>query len=234
MRRKHRRGSLKEEVRRVRGESDTEIRVSGSYQRSIAFGETIFDEGDSGDKLYVIQNGEVELSRTAGSGQRVVARLGPGDFFGELGVVLGRPCTSRAVAVSNARVLELDRETLEAMCRAEPAIAIRMVRVLVSRLIEAERRLAILGVDDLLRPVVQSLVRNAEPDSDQGYRIPGTLREFAEDSGLSMSETHRALHQLFDSQVIRLVDDNLYAKDLDGLSACLEPSHPQAKFSAPI
>jgi CRP-like cAMP-binding protein len=158
-----------------------------------------------------------------GGGQRVVARLGPGDFFGELGVVLGRPCTSRAVAASNARVLELDRETLEAMCRAQPEIAIRMVRVLASRLIEAERRLAVLGVDDLLRPVVQSLVRNAESDSKHGYRIPGTLREVSEECGLSMSETHRALHQLFDSQVIRLIEDNLYAKDLDAISACLEP-----------
>ena len=208
-------------------DSHTGIGVSGGFQRSIAFGETIFDEGDAGDKLYVIQAGEVELSRTAGGGQRVVARLGPGDFFGELGVVLGRPCTSRAVAASNTRVLELDRETLEAMCRAQPEIAIRMVRVLVSRLIEAERRLAILGVDDLLRPVVQSLVRNAEPDSDQGYRIPGTLRGLAKQSGLSMTETHRALHQLFDSQTIRLVDDNLYAKNLDAISACLEPSGQQ-------
>jgi CRP-like cAMP-binding protein len=112
------------------------------------------------------------------------------------------------------------------MCHAQPEIAIRMVRVLVSRLIEAERRLAILGVDDLLRPVVQRLVRNATPDKKRGYRIPGTLRTIAEESGLSMSETHRALHQLFDNQVIRLIEDNLYAKDLDAISASLEPSSP--------
>jgi len=204
------------------GNDDTNLRVRGSYQRSIRCGEAIFDEGDSGDRLYVIQSGEVELSRSAGGGQRVVARLGPGDFFGELGVVLGRPCTSRAVAVSHTRVLELDRETLELMCRGEPEIAIRMIRVLVSRLIEAERRLAVLGVDDLLRPVVRGLLRKAEPDSKQGHRFPGTLRELAEECGLSMSETHRALHQLFDNQAIRLVDDCLYVKKLDDLSACLE------------
>ncbi len=207
-------------------DDDTDIRVRGSYQRAIRCGETIFDEGDSGDRFYVIQSGEVELSRAAGGGQRVVARLGPGDFFGELGVMLGRPCTSRAVAVSNTRVLELDRETLEAMCLGEPEIAIRMIRILVSRLIEAERRLAVLGVDDLLRPVVRGLVRKAEPDPDRGHRIPGTLRGLAQECGLSMSETHRALHQLFDSHAIRLVDDCLYAQNLDDLSACLEPSAP--------
>ena len=202
---------------------DTAVRIGDSYERLLGPGETVFDEGESGDKLYVIRSGEIELSRTGAGGTRAVARLGPGDFFGELGVVLGRPTSSRAVAICGTRVLELDRETLEAMCRGEPAIAIRMIRVLVSRLIEAERRLASLGVDDLLRPVVRGLIREAETDPEHGYRIPSTLRRLAEECGLSMLETHRALHQLFDNKVVRLIDDCLYANDLDAISACLEP-----------
>jgi CRP/FNR family cyclic AMP-dependent transcriptional regulator len=204
------------------GNDDTDLGVRSAHQRLLEPGETVFEEGDSGDRLYVIQAGEVELSRTGESGQRVIARLGAGDFFGELGVVLGKPCTSRAVAVSRTRVLELDRETLEAMCLAQPAIAIRMIRVLVSRLIEAERRLMALGVDDLLRPVVRGLVRNAQPDPENGHRIPTTLRRLSDESGLSMLETHRALHQLFDRKLIRLVEDCLYAPDLDAISASLE------------
>ena len=124
----------------------TAIRVRSAYQRDLEPGETVFDEGDPGDKLYIIQSGEIELAREGAEAPRVVARLGPGDFFGELGVVLGKPCTTRAVAVRRTRLLELDRETLEAMCLEQPAIAIRLLRVVVSRLIEAERRLAALGV----------------------------------------------------------------------------------------
>jgi CRP/FNR family cyclic AMP-dependent transcriptional regulator len=203
---------------------DHEIRTMDSYQRDLRAGETIFDEGESGDRFYVIRSGEVELSRSWEGAHRAVARLGPGDFFGELGVVLGRPCNTRAIAVNNTRVLELDRETLEAMCLAQPEIAVRMIRVLVSRLILSEGRLAALGVDDLLGPVVRGLVRSAEPDPDRGHRIPRTLRELSEQCGLTMLETHRALHQLFDRKVIRLIDDQLYAKDLEALSASLEPA----------
>jgi CRP-like cAMP-binding protein len=203
---------------------DHEARERGSYQRDLQAGETIFDEGEAGDRFYVIRSGEVELSRSWEGAHRAVARLGPGDFFGELGVVLGRTCTTRAIAVNNTRVLDLDRDTLEAMCLAEPAIAIRMIRVLLSRLILAEGRLAAFGVDDLLRPVIRGLVRNAEPHAERGHRIPSTLRELSEECGLSMLETHRALHQLFDRKVIGLFEDCLYAKDLDALSACLEPS----------
>ncbi|HXI21095.1 MAG TPA: cyclic nucleotide-binding domain-containing protein, partial [Gemmatimonadales bacterium] len=86
------------------GGEDTGIRVRRTYQRTLSPGEIIFDEGEPGDHFYVIQSGEVELVRETPQQQRVVARLGAGDFFGELGLVLGGPRTSRAVAVSTTRV----------------------------------------------------------------------------------------------------------------------------------
>ena len=66
------------------GTDDTGLNVRGTYERSLAPGEAVFDQGDPGDHLYVIRAGEVELVREAGSGRGTVARLGPGDFFGGL------------------------------------------------------------------------------------------------------------------------------------------------------
>jgi CRP-like cAMP-binding protein len=204
----------------VAGE-DTGIRVRRSYQRTLSPGEIIFDEGEPGDHFYVIQSGEVELVRETPQQQRVVARLGAGDFFGELGLVLGGTRTSRAVAVSTTRVIALDRETLEAMCLEQPEIAIRMIRVLVSRLIEAERRLALLGADDLLRPIVRALIRHGEPEGN-GLRIGAKLRELASFAGLSMLEAHRALHQLFDRKLVQLAEDVLTVPDREALAASLD------------
>jgi CRP/FNR family transcriptional regulator len=205
----------------------TDPGLRNSYGHILEPGETVFDEGDSGDQLYVIQSGEVELTREGASGHRVVARLGPGDFFGELSVVLGERHTARAVAVSRTRVLELDRDTLEAMCLAQPEIAIRMIRILVSRLIEAERRLAALGVDDLLRPMVRALLRSVEPESqagEAGVRISTTLRRLATDAGLSMLDAHRALQQLFDRKLLTLEEECLIAPDLGAVASCLDTS----------
>ncbi len=196
--------------------------VRSLYQRPVEAGETIFDEGDNGDRFFVIQSGAVEMTREVRGGHRVVARLGAGDFFGELGVVLGRPRAGRAVAVRKTTLLELDGSTLEDMCRAEPEIAMRMIRVLVSRLIDAEHRLAALGADDLLRPVVRALTRRAEPSDQQGMRVPLTLRGLAEESGLSLVEAHQALHRLLDRKLVNLIDDTLFTPDLEALSACLD------------
>ena len=203
---------------------DTALRVRSYYQREFAPGQLVVGAGERADHLFVIQSGEIELSREGPGGQRGAARLGPGDFFGELGVVLGEHVPTRAVAIKPTRVLQLDRETLESMCLAQPEIAIRMIRVLVSRLIEAERRLAAFGAEDQLRPLVRSLVRHAQPAQGDaaGVRIPTTLRKLADEAGLSLIETHRALHQLLDRKLLQLVDDCLIAPDLDSLSGCLD------------
>lgn len=206
------------------GNQDTAFRVREAYGRELEAGEAVFDEGDPGGTLYVIQTGEIELSRRSPKGQRVVGRLGPGDFFGEFSLVSGGQRLARAVAVRRTRVLELDAPTLEAMCMAQPEIAIRLIRVLATRLMEAEQRLEALGMDDLLRPVIRALVRRAEPlpGAEGGYRIPLTLRTLSESVGLSMREVHRALHRLFDVRLLRLVDDVLQAPDLEALSGCMD------------
>ena len=200
---------------------NTQILVRRTYERTFDAGAVIFEEGDAGDVLFVIQSGEVELTRLGLMGRQAVARLACGDFFGEMSVVVREPRTARAVAVTDCRLLELDGATLEAMCVERPEIAIRIIRRLTDRLIDSERRLSALGVDDLLRPVIRSMVRSAEP-AESGFRIPGSLRSIAQESGLSMLEAHRALHQLLDQKLVRLVDDVLTTADVERLSGCLD------------
>lgn len=201
---------------------NTVIQVRRAFERVFGEGETIFEEKDAGNVLFIIQAGEVELTRRAPGGRHAVANLGPGEFFGEMSVVLGEPRTARATATCETRLLELDGETLEAMCIERPEIAIRIISRLTSRLIDSERRLAALGVDDLLRPIIRALLKKAEAPSADGVRFPGKLRDLARDSGLSMLEAHHALHQLLDQRVLRLVDDCLIAKDVDSLAACVD------------
>lgn len=207
------------------GNEETAIRVRSAYERTLQPGEVVFAVGDRDDHLYVVQVGAIEVVRDGPQGQQVVARLGPGDFFGELSLVRAEPRKIRAVAVAPTRVLELDPQTLETMCMAQPAIALRMLRILVSRLFEAERKLAALGADDMLRPLVRALTRGAQPapGGQAGFQVPTTLRALADETGLSLFEAHCGLHRLFDRKVVQLLDDTLLVPDLDALSGCLDP-----------
>jgi len=201
--------------------ADTGARIRSVFERSFESGETIFDEGQDGDALFVIQAGQVELIRAADGGGRLISRLGPGEFFGEMSVLLGRPRMSRAVAVADTRLLQLDARTFEAMCVDQPEIAIRVIQRLAARMIHLEQRLAALGADDLLRPVVRVLVRHAQRDGNAA-RVETTLRALAREAGLSLVEAHRALCQLMDQRLVRLADDALAIADVEALSAALD------------
>ena len=59
----------------------------------------IFQEGDPGDALYIVKSGEVRIARFTQSGvEKVLARLGPRSFFGEMSLLDGRPRSASATA----------------------------------------------------------------------------------------------------------------------------------------
>ena len=59
-------------------------------------GQRLFDEGDAGDRLYVVLDGKIKLTRAAPDGREtLLSVLGPGEMFGELSLFDPRPRTSR-------------------------------------------------------------------------------------------------------------------------------------------
>jgi len=207
-------------------DGDTDLRVRQAYERVLAPGETVFSEGEPGDALYVVQSGEIDLVRRGAGGPRLLARVGAGEFFGELAVVEGARRSARAVAVGEARVLRLDRATLEALCVGQPEVAIRLIRGLAARLLDAERRAARIDTEDVLRPLLRALLAQAEPDASRGVRIPTTLRQLAEAAGLELLEAHHALGLLFEQGILHLVEDVLVAPDAARLASAADSLEP--------
>ncbi|MEN8160624.1 MAG: hypothetical protein ABFS41_11190, partial [Myxococcota bacterium] len=57
----------------------------------------------------------------------------------------------------------------------------------------------------------------------EGLRVETTLLQLAKEAGVSPVEAHRALSQLLDQRLVRLVEETLWISDLDALSAALDP-----------
>ncbi len=111
------------------------------YARRFAAGERLFEEGDPGDSMYVVQSGKVRLFRRVGPIEVNIAVLGPGELLGEMAVLEGLPRTACAVASEASVVVELDRPVFEAMVKENGEIALRILRRLSSRLREADRQI---------------------------------------------------------------------------------------------
>jgi CRP-like cAMP-binding protein len=95
-----------------------------------AAGHVIARQGDIGSGLFVITSGGVRVIR---DGQQI-AELGPGEFFGELSVLDGRPRTAQVVASKPTTCLALSTWDFESVVMQEPSVALAILRGLAGRL----------------------------------------------------------------------------------------------------
>jgi CRP/FNR family cyclic AMP-dependent transcriptional regulator len=76
-------------------------------------GDIIFEEGSSGDWIYVIESGAVEISKIMRGEKEVLLELGPGEIMGELGFITKMPRTATATAVGDTTVGIIDPISFE-------------------------------------------------------------------------------------------------------------------------
>jgi CRP-like cAMP-binding protein len=87
-------------------------------------GARVVREGDIGDTFYVILQGEAKVVNRTG---RVVNRLRPGDFFGEISLLDGGPRTADVVADTPLTMLALPRKAFLHALELEPAVAVKLL-----------------------------------------------------------------------------------------------------------
>ena len=94
--------------------------------------EIIFRQGDRGDRLYFIIDGEVEIAKQdPGSGEQVLGRLGPGGCFGEMAFVNDNPRMATARTVTQVNLLSVNQDAFDALFAHHPPL-----RLIFQRLIE--------------------------------------------------------------------------------------------------
>lgn len=173
-----------------------------SYARDVPAGTVLFREGDEGSEMFVIQSGEVEISRRLGDTEQVLTVAGAGEFFGEMSIVTGRARSATAVVVRDARLLVIDSRTFEEMLRAKTEVAVRMIQSLAHRLQRANQQIELLLLRNVNHRVVTCLRQMAEEEiareveGQSAVFIPMTTEEFARRVVLSPDEVEEAIDKL--------------------------------------
>ena len=121
-------------------------------------GTTIFEEGEPGDRLYIITSGKIKLARHAPDGrENLLTVMGPSDMFGELSIFDPGPRTSSAVCVTEVTAATMNSEMLKQWVADHPAIAQQLLRVLARRLRRTNANLADLIFTDVPGRVAKTL-----------------------------------------------------------------------------
>ncbi|HEY41455.1 MAG TPA: cyclic nucleotide-binding domain-containing protein [Dehalococcoidia bacterium] len=113
-----------------------------SYPKSAV----IFEEGSSGNEMYLIHTGSVALTTQQNdSGPVTLAVLKPGDFFGEMALVDDAPRSASAVTIEDTQLITLDRAKFLFTVQQQPQFALSVMHTLCQRLRDLDGRVAASG-----------------------------------------------------------------------------------------
>jgi len=139
-------------------------------------GEMVFQVGEPGDALYVIQSGQAEVFFKNDTGERVVLEVaGRGDFFGELSLLDGGCRSASVIATQDLEALRLDREQLEHFLHLRPQAAMDLLAAMGRRLrVSADRlrRTATRNVNEEVKDRRTALQKGADWVAEFAGSIP--------------------------------------------------------------
>ncbi len=120
--------------------SDDDLNSISALLQHVSFakGQTIFRQGDIGNAMYLVENGQVVVWDE--EAHQALAYLGPGSFVGEIALLLAEPRSASLKVAIDADLYMLEKEAFDRLLMERPEIAIYMTRELSQRLVKTSKR----------------------------------------------------------------------------------------------
>ena len=190
---------------------------------SLNRGDVLFNEGDSGNQLYVVIEGKIKLGRTSADGrENLLAILGPGQMFGELSFFDPGPRSATATAVTDVALKSLGHDALSPVLKSHPDVALALLHQLAGRLRRTNEVVGDLVFSDVPGRVAKALLDLAGRfgrQADDGVHVNHDLtqEELAQLVGASRETVNKALADFASRGWMRLEPRSVVILDLERL-----------------
>lgn len=136
---------------------------AGSTRRSYPRNRTIVSEGEPSQSLYIMLAGRAKVQRSDSEGKEVIlAMIGPGEFFGEMSLIDEAPRSASVITVEPCEFISIQKDSFKSMLAQSPDIAMQIMRGLVRRLREADKKIETLALLDVYGRVARVLLDFSE------------------------------------------------------------------------
>src|SRR6202046_1915395 len=183
-------------------------------------GATIFSKGDPGNSLIAVISGTVKISISSPDGRTAILNLiGPGEIFGEVAVLDGQARTADAIANTNCEILVVDRREFLPFLQSQPALAMKFIELLCTRLRWTSDQVEEVILQDLPGRLASALIRLTERHKEvHGDRtIAVTQQEISEMVGMSRESINKQLRAWAARNWVRLEHGAIVVLDAESL-----------------
>ena len=137
--------------------------AAGSARRSYPKGRTIVSEGEPSQSMYILLAGRAKVQRSDSEGKEVIlAVLGSGEYFGEMSLIDDAPRSASVITLESSEFIAVSKEAFKAMLAQSPDMAMSVMRGLVRRLREADKKIETLALLDVYGRVARVLLDFSE------------------------------------------------------------------------
>jgi signal transduction histidine kinase len=201
-------------------------------RRSFGAGENIFKEGDPGDGIYFVAEGEVAINVRMPSQQtRQLARVGNGDFFGEMAVLDDGARSAAVNALVDTKLIFVPREMIMSLFSESSAFSLRLFRETSARLREFNHKFVEESLQSERLSLVGRFARSIVHDFKNPLHVINLVSECSVFNG-GEEKARKDTHQLIHQQVQRMSDmiNELLEFSRGGPSELVLSKHPYRDF----
>ena len=144
---------------------DEQLRLLATLvtRRSAPRATVVMGAGDPTDSLYIILSGRLKVMMSEADGKEVIlAILGPGEFFGEMGLIDDSPRSASVIAIEPCELLSVTKRDFKKCIVENVEMSMTVMRGLVRRLREADRKIGSLAMLDVYGRVARLLLDMSE------------------------------------------------------------------------
>ena len=196
---------------------DDQLRMLTSVvgRRSVPRSTTVMASGDPTDSLYIVLSGRLKVLMSDAEGKEVILSIiGPGEFFGEMGLIDDSPRSASVLAIEPCELLSISKRDFK-KCMAENFdMSMAVMRGLVRRLREADRKIGSLALLDVYGRVARLLLDMAETVDGEKMvtkRLP--KQDIAKMIGASREMVSRVMKDLQMGGYIEMRGSNIVLRD---------------------
>jgi CRP/FNR family cyclic AMP-dependent transcriptional regulator len=184
-------------------------------RRSLPRSTTIMASGDPTDSLYIVLSGRLKVMMSDAEGKEVILSiLGPGEFFGEMGLIDDAPRSASVVSIEACELLSIAKRDFKKCLAENFEMAQAVMRGLVRRLRDADRKIGSLALLDVYGRVARLLLDMAETVDGEKIvtkRLP--KQDIAKMIGASREMVSRVMKDLQMGGYIEVRGSNIVLRD---------------------
>jgi CRP/FNR family cyclic AMP-dependent transcriptional regulator len=184
-------------------------------RRSVSRSTMIMSAGDSTDSLYIVLAGRLKVMMSDAEGKEVILTiLGPGEFFGEMGLIDEAPRSASVIAIEPCELLTISKRDFKKCLADNFELTMALMRGLVRRLREADRKIGSLALLDVYGRVARLLLDMAETVNGEKIvtkRLP--KQDIAKMIGASREMVSRVMKDLQMGGYIEMRGSNIVLRE---------------------